>query len=490
VVACLGNRTLSFSDLNLHSGLIRALEAAGHNAPTPIQASAIPVALEGRDVLATADTGTGKTGAFLLPSLHRLMAADDAAAAAAVAAGEPRRARPFGPRVLVLAPTRELARQVTVSARNYVKFRRLFIVDVLGGAPFGPQVRDLSRSVDVLVATPGRLLDHMRRRTVRLDEVEVLILDEADRMLDLGFAEDIEAIGNACPATRQTLLFTATLDQRMERVARGLLRDPARVAVESTPQSAPKIEQRVLHADDLHHKRRLLRHFAASDEVRKAIIFAATKRDADELAEQLSADGHAAAALHGDMRQEARTRTLGKLRDGRVRLLVATDVAARGIDVRDITHVINFDLPRSPEDYVHRIGRTGRAGAEGIAISFATRADRVSLLNIERLIGAQVPVHRVPGMEPTQRFDAPRGGNGFKRNGHRPGGSGGPGRSWHGERQGERQGRPAPRHPQAKAGHGHHGGNGHSGNAHSASAHSGNAGTGNGGNAPLTRGRR
>ncbi|HYD66217.1 DEAD/DEAH box helicase, partial [Azospirillum sp.] len=229
---------MSFSDLNLHSGLIRALEAAGHNAPTPIQASAIPVALEGRDVLATADTGTGKTGAFLLPSLHRLMAADDAAAAAAVAAGEPRRARPFGPRVLVLAPTRELARQVTVSARNYVKFRRLFIVDVLGGAPFGPQVRDLSRSVDVLVATPGRLLDHMRRRTVRLDEVEVLILDEADRMLDLGFAEDIEAIGNACPATRQTLLFTATLDQRMERVARGLLRDPARVAVESTPQSA------------------------------------------------------------------------------------------------------------------------------------------------------------------------------------------------------------------------------------------------------------
>ncbi|HEY0835893.1 MAG TPA: DEAD/DEAH box helicase [Azospirillum sp.] len=459
---------MSFSDLSLHAGLIRALEAAGHSEPTPIQASAIPVALEGRDVLATADTGTGKTGAFLLPSLHRLMAADDAAAAEAAANGEPRRARPFGPRVLVLAPTRELARQVTMSARTYVKFRRLFIVDVLGGAPFGPQVRDLSRSVDVLVATPGRLLDHMRRRTVRLDEVEVLILDEADRMLDLGFSEDIEIIGAACPATRQTLLFTATLDQRMERVARGLQRDPARVAVESTPASAPKIEQRVLHADDLHHKRRLLRHFAASDEVRKAIIFAATKRDADELAEQLSADGHSAAALHGDMRQEARTRTLGKLRDGRVRLLVATDVAARGIDVRDISHVINFDLPRSPEDYVHRIGRTGRAGAEGIAISFATRADRVSLLNIERLIGSSVPVHRVPGMEPTQRFDAPRSnpGGANKRNGsYRPGGSGAPGRSWQGERAG---GRPAPRHATAK---------------------SGPAKT-SGGHAPLTRGQR
>jgi len=422
---------LTFFDLNLHPGLLRALDAAGHSEPTPIQAQAIPVALEGRDVLATADTGTGKTGAFLLPSLHRLMAGDDAVAAAAAATGEQRRPRPRGPRVLVLAPTRELARQVTLSARNYVKFRRLFIVDVLGGSPFGPQVRDLSRPVDVLVATPGRLLDHMRRRTVRLDEVETLILDEADRMLDLGFAEDIAAIGAACPAERQTLLFTATLDRRMESVARGLLRDPARVAVESTPASAPKIEQRVLYADDIGHKRRLLRHFSASPEIHKAIIFAATKRDADELAEELAADGHAAAALHGDMRQEARSRTLGKLRDGRVRLLVATDVAARGIDVRDITHVINFDLPRSPEDYVHRIGRTGRAGAEGVAISFATRTDRGALMSIERLIGAQVPVHTVPGLEPTQRFEAPR----HKRTGYR---QDGPRRSWHSKDRNER----------------------------------------------------
>ncbi|WP_448192244.1 DEAD/DEAH box helicase [Azospirillum sp. sgz301742] len=428
---------MTFSELNLHSGLLRAIDAAGHTAPTPIQAQAIPVALEGRDVLATADTGTGKTGAFLLPSLHRLMQADDANAA-----GE-RRPRSHGPRVLVLAPTRELARQVTNSARTYVKFRRLFVVDVLGGAPFGPQVRDLSRPVDVLVATPGRLLDHMRRRTVRLDEVEVLILDEADRMLDLGFAEDIAAIGAACPATRQTLLFTATLDRRMENVARGLLRDPARVAVESTPASAPKIEQRVLYADDLGHKRRLLRHFSASPEIHKAIIFAATKRDADEIAAELAADGHAAAALHGDMRQEARTRTLGKLRDGRVRLLVATDVAARGIDVRDISHVINFDLPRSPEDYVHRIGRTGRAGAEGIAISFATRTDRGSLMSIERLIGSSVPVHTVPGLEPTQRHDAPPRP---KRTGFRNG----PARPWHNNDRGnggggERADRPAPR---------------------------------------------
>ncbi len=422
--------------MNLHPGLLRALEAAGYTEPTPIQAEAIPLALVGRDVLATADTGTGKTGAFLLPSLHRLIANDDAAAAAAAEAGGPRRARPYGPRVLVLAPTRELARQVTLSARTYVKFRRLFIVDVVGGAPFGPQIRDLSRPVDVLVATPGRLLDHMRRHTIRLDEVETLILDEADRMLDLGFAEDIAAIGGACPAERQTLLFTATLDMRMERVARGLQRNPARVAMPSTPTSAPKIEQRVLFADDIGHKRRLLKHFSASDEVRKAIIFAATKRDADEIAEQLAADGHAAAALHGDMRQEARTRTLGKLRDGRVRLLVATDVAARGLDVRDITHVINFDLPRSPEDYVHRIGRTGRAGAEGIAISFATRSDRGSLRSIEHLIGATVPVHTVPGLEPTQRHDAPARP---KRTGYR---QEGPARPWHkaGDRNSDHRG--------------------------------------------------
>ncbi|WP_431860888.1 DEAD/DEAH box helicase [Azospirillum sp.] len=433
---------MTFSDLNLHPGLLRALEEAGHTEPTPIQAQAIPVGLERRDVLATADTGTGKTGAFLLPSLHRLMETDDA-----VAASGERRMRPRGPRVLVLAPTRELARQVTMSARTYVKFRRLFVVDVLGGAPFGPQVRDLSRPVDVLVATPGRLLDHMRRRTVSLSEVEVLILDEADRMLDMGFAEDIAAIGEACPKDRQTLLFTATLDRRMEAVARNLVRDPARVAVESTPASAPKIEQRMLWADDLGHKRRLLRHFSASPEIHKAIIFAATKRDADEIAAELAADGHAAAALHGDMRQEHRTRTLSKLRDGRVRLLVATDVAARGIDVRDITHVINFDLPRNPEDYVHRIGRTGRAGAEGVAISFATRTDRGALFGIERLIGSQVPVHTVPGLEPTQRFDNP---NRPKRTGFR---NNGPARPWHGERKHTERGHGGHAH-EGHAGHG------------------------------------
>jgi superfamily II DNA/RNA helicase len=415
---------LQFSDLSLHQGLLNALETAGHVTPTPVQQQAIPVALEGRDVLATADTGTGKTGAFLLPALHRLVAADDEAAAAT-----PRRAKPFGPRVLVLAPTRELAHQVTMAARNYVRGLRLFVVEVVGGTPYRQQIRDLSRPVDVLVATPGRLIDLLERGALGLTEVEVLILDEADRMLDLGFAEDIEAIAGACPAERQTLLFTATLDRRMEKIARGLLRDPARVAVESTPQSAPKIEQRLLHADDLGHKHRLLRHFAQSEEVGKAIVFAATKQDADDIADGLRAEGHEAAALHGDMRQEARSRTLSRLRDGRVRLLVATDVAARGIDVRDITHVINFDLPRNPEDYVHRIGRTGRAGAEGIAISFATRGERNVVRNIERLVGAEVPVHVVPGLEPTTSFDSP---SRFKREGGRGGFGGGGGGGFRG----------------------------------------------------------
>ncbi|NYZ15985.1 DEAD/DEAH box helicase [Azospirillum sp. RWY-5-1] len=434
---------MTFSELNLHTGLLRALEAAGHTSPTPVQAAAIPAALEGRDVLATADTGTGKTGAFLLPSLHRLAVADE----------ERKTARPFGPRVLVLAPTRELARQVTMAARTYVKFLRLFIVDVVGGEPFRPQIRDLSRTVDVLVATPGRLMDHIRRGNVRLDEVEVLILDEADRMLDMGFAEDIAAISGACPKERQTLLFTATLDRRMEGVARNLVRDPARVAVESTPASAPKIEQRVMHADDLGHKRKLLRHFAASTEIHKAIIFAATKRDADELASELAQEGHAAAALHGDMHQEARTRTLHRLRDGRVRLLVATDVAARGIDVRDISHVINFDLPRNPEDYVHRIGRTGRAGAEGIAISFATRNDRGSLRNIERLIGNSVTVHTVEGLEPTMSFDPPRGAHQGRPRG-RGGFGGGPRGAQQPARRPHRNGE-APRAPRpAQAGDG------------------------------------
>jgi superfamily II DNA/RNA helicase len=387
---------LSFNDLGLHPLLLQALEADGYAEPTPIQAAAIPPALEGRDILATAQTGTGKTAAFLLPTLNRL------------AEGKAPRP-PALPRILVLAPTRELARQVLQAARKHGKFLRLNTVEVVGGMPYRDQLRMLARPVDVVVATPGRLLDHVERGRLDLSGVEVLILDEADRMLDMGFLEDVESIANACAKERQTLLFTATLDRRMAKLAERLLNNPVRVQVEHT-EVAPRIEQRLHHADDLAHKRRLLHHFASSADVAKAIVFTATKRDADTLAQSLTEAGHAAGALHGDMTQRHRNHTLDQLRDGTIRLLVATDVAARGIDVRDISHVINFDLPRDGEDYVHRIGRTGRAGAEGIAISFASQADRMSLVKIQQYTKATMVVHQVPGLEPRRPIStAPTG---------------------------------------------------------------------------------
>lgn len=405
---------MSFSELGLHPLVLKALEAFEYTTATPVQAAAIPPALAGRDILATAETGTGKTAAFMLPALTRI--------------AEMPRLGVAAPRVLVLAPTRELAKQVTDAARKYAKFMKLNIVDVVGGMPYREQLRLLSRPVDVVVATPGRLIDHVSRRRLDLESVEVLILDEADRMLDMGFHDDVETIAKCCPPTRQTMLFTATLDRRMAQLAGALLRDPERVAVESAA-TAINVEQRLHHADDLDHKRKLLQHLAAQPEVGKAIIFAATKRDADSLAEELSAAGHAAAALHGDMDQGKRNRTLQRLRTGQVRLLVATDVAARGIDVRDISHVINFDLPRSAEDYVHRIGRTGRAGASGIAISFAGRADRETLFRIERYTNVTLAVHVIPGLEPQRPFTAGAGRPPSRNNGNgRP--AGGP-KPWH-----------------------------------------------------------
>jgi superfamily II DNA/RNA helicase len=389
---------LSFSDLSLHPLILNALVEGGYTEPTAVQSAAIPPALEGRDVLATAQTGTGKTAAFLLPSLTRL----------AMNPPAPRRDAAT-PRILVLAPTRELARQVLQSARKYGKYMRLNTVELVGGLPYREQLRMLSRPVDIVVATPGRLIDHLERQRLNLSDVEVLILDEADRMLDMGFLDDVEKIAAACARSRQTLLFTATLDRRMAKLAEGLLNNPVRVEVAATVTDV-KIEQRLHHADDLDHKRRLLNHFVTQPEVEKAIVFTATKRDADTLARDLWEAGHPAGALHGDMNQSQRNRTIEQLRTGRIRLLVATDVAARGIDIKDITHVINFDLPRQPEDYVHRIGRTGRAGAEGVAISFAGRVDREALMRIERYTKSTMEVHVVPGLEPRRPIStAPAG---------------------------------------------------------------------------------
>ncbi len=384
-----------FGDFALHPLLLKALVAEGYTVPTDVQTAAIPPALAGHDILATAETGTGKTAAFLLPALTRI-----------VEAAKPR--LPGAPHILVLAPTRELARQVTQSVRTYGKFLRLNSVDIVGGMPYRDQLRLLARPVDVVVATPGRLLDHLERGRLDLSSVEVMVLDEADRMLDMGFSEDVALIAKACGAQRQTMLFTATLDRRMSGLAEKLLNDPVRIAVQKA-KSSLHIEQRLHQADDLAHKRRLLDHVIAAPEVTKAIIFVATKRDADSLARTLVEAGHLAAPLHGDMSQAMRNRTVERLRAGRVRLLIATDVAARGLDVRDISHVVNFDLPRAPEDYIHRIGRTGRAGASGVAISFASRADRDALARIERYTGSRMTPEVVPGLEPRRPAPRPAG---------------------------------------------------------------------------------
>ncbi len=379
--------TPAFADLGLIPALMKAIEGCGYQNPTPVQSQAIPPTLEGRDLIASANTGTGKTASFVLPALQRL-------------AMVPRNPGSIGPRVLILSPTRELASQSLEAVRRYSKFCRVNTGVIVGGMPYREQRRLLERRVDIIVATPGRLIDHLDRAWLDLSGVEILVLDEADRMLDMGFLEPVEKIASACPATRQTLLYTATVDAPMIKLSARLLKSPVRVDIAGKQVSHDAIEQRLLRADDLAHKHRLLSHLAESEEVGKAIVFAATKRDADRLAEDLGQKGHAAAALHGDMSQPQRNRTLDALRRGRIRLLVATDVAARGLDVADISHVINFDLPRVAEDYVHRIGRTGRAGATGIAISFYTGREITQVRAIEKFLGKPLTAHTIPGLEP------------------------------------------------------------------------------------------
>jgi superfamily II DNA/RNA helicase len=387
---------VSFENLNLHPLILKAIIDSGYTTPTAIQEQAIPELLAGHDIMASAQTGTGKTAAFMLPALHRL--------------ATPSSVRSRGPRVLVLTPTRELALQVSESAAKYGKhLPRVRVVSILGGMPYPLQNKLLSQPVDILVATPGRLIDHIQRGRIDFSRLEMLVLDEADRMLDMGFIDDVERIASATPAARQTLLFSATLDSAIDNVAARLLKSPKRIQVAAQQARLDNIEQRLHYVDDLSHKNRLLDHLLRDLALKQAIVFTATKRDADTLADNLSAQGHEAAALHGDMNQRDRTRTLSKLRGGALRVLVATDVAARGIDVVGITHVINFDLPKFAEDYVHRIGRTGRAGASGIAVSFASGKDGITLKKIERFTGQRIESHVVPGLEP--RFK-PRPGTG------------------------------------------------------------------------------
>jgi superfamily II DNA/RNA helicase len=387
---------MAFAQLGLNPFVVKAVAAGGYSQPTAVQAQAIPATLAGGDLLVSSQTGSGKTAAFMLPCLHRL--------------AEPSKQPGRGPRVLVLVPTRELAQQVTRAAETYGKFlKRLRVVSVVGGAPFFVQARLLSQPIDVVVATPGRLIDHLERGRIDFSRLETLILDEADRMLDMGFIDDIEAIVARTPATRQTLLFSATLEGVVGRLASRVTKDARRIEIETAPELKAKIEQRLHFADDFSHKSRLLDHLLRDADLSQAVVFTSTKKSADDLAVQLRGEGFAAEALHGDMSQRDRNRTLQGLRQGRTRVLVATDVAARGLDVPGISHVINFDLPRQAEDYVHRIGRTGRAGREGIAISLAAHFEKRQIRDIERYTAQSIRVGVIPGLEPRSKPARPQG---------------------------------------------------------------------------------
>ena len=393
----------SFASLGLSAPLLDALRAEAYTTPTPIQSQAIPHVLAGKDLLGIAQTGTGKTAAFALPLLHRL-------------AGAPKKVLPRNARVLVLSPTRELASQIEASFRTYGKNLRVSSTVVFGGVGFSPQAKALARGVDVLVATPGRLIDHMGQGTVRFDSLEVLVLDEADRMLDMGFIRDIRRIVKAVPRARQNLFFSATMPGEIAELAAEMLRDPIRVAVTPAAKTVDRIRQEVIFVDAA-AKRALLVKTLADPAVSRALVFTRTKRGADRVARYLADAGIAADAIHGNKSQGQRERALAAFKAGQARVLVATDIAARGIDVDGITHVVNYELPNIPESYVHRIGRTARAGAEGVAIAYCDSEERAYLRDIEATIKMRIPVVLTPeglahSVRPDRGVGAPRQGRG------------------------------------------------------------------------------
>jgi ATP-dependent RNA helicase RhlE len=381
---------MSFDSLGLAPALLRAVAEQGYTQPTPIQQRVIPVVLDGRDVMAGAQTGTGKTAGFALPVLQRLGLAN-------TTAGGPRRIR-----ALILTPTRELAAQVGESVRTYGKYVPLKSTVIFGGVGIHPQIDQLRRGVDVLVATPGRLLDHAQQRTIDLRHVEIFVLDEADRMLDMGFLPDIRRVIALLPHRRQNLLFSATFPDDIRKLASKMLDAPVSVEVGERNAAADKIEQAVYFADK-GAKRGLLSWLIGHGEWRQVLVFTRTKHGANRLAEQLGNDGFEAAAIHGNKSQSARTRALADFKRGAVRVLVATDIAARGLDIDQLPHVVNFDLPEVPEHYVHRIGRTGRAGNEGLAVSLVAADERPLLKAVERLLGIAVPVRTAEGFTPAAR---------------------------------------------------------------------------------------
>ena len=386
---------MHFSEFQLDPLILRAVEAAGFSTPTPIQEKAIPLVLSGVDLMASAQTGTGKTAAFVLPTLHRLM--------------QPPAKKGRGPRVLVLTPTRELAAQVDADIQKFGRSCQLTAGNIVGGIGYAPQIKLLKRPLDLLVATPGRLMDHMEQGLVDFSRLEVFILDEADRMLDMGFAPAVKKISAPMPKKRQTLLFSATLEGQVLNMAQEMLHKPERIQLAVNSRRHDDIAQHVYLADDAAHKQALLEHHLQDETLRQAVVFTRTKRRADRLATRLSRGGYKAAPLHGDMRQGARKKTIAKMKSGEVSILVATDVAARGLDIKEISHVINMDLPMVAEDYIHRIGRTGRAGASGMAASFVSAEEWELLTAIQKLTGWELPREMIPGLE--ARSQEPRKGN-------------------------------------------------------------------------------
>ncbi len=375
---------MPFSSLGLRAELLRAIDAQGYDVPTPIQAQAIPTVLAGGDILAGAQTGTGKTAAFALPILQLLH-------------GRPKTGRQ--PRALVLTPTRELAAQVEESVRTYGQFLPLRTAVIFGGVGIQPQVERLRVGVDLVVATPGRLLDHAGQGTIDLSRIEILVLDEADRMLDMGFIHDIRRVLRLLPTRRQNLLFSATYSAEIEQLATGILRSPTFIEVARRNDTADLVRQ-LAHPVDKTRKRELLSHLIHAGGWEQVLVFTRTKHGANRLSDQLATDGISSAAIHGNKSQSARTRALLGFKQGEVRALVATDIAARGLDIDRLPHVVNYELPNVPEDYVHRIGRTGRAGSEGTALSLVSPDEHKLLADIQRLLKRKIPLHTILGFEP------------------------------------------------------------------------------------------
>jgi len=413
---------MSFESLGLRAELLRAVREQGYESPTPIQLQAIPVVLNGHDVMGSARTGTGKTAAFTLPLLQRL--ADGS--------------RGRGPRALILTPTRELAAQVHANVREYGRHLDIRTAEIFGGVNINPQITKLKRGIDVLIATPGRLIDHLDRGTVDLRDVQVLVLDEADRMLDMGFRPAIDRIVKRLPAKRQTLLFSATFSKEITGLAEQFLKAPVRIEATPPNSTVEAIAQKAVQVDQS-RKRELLSWMIGSKDWHQVLVFTRTKHGANRLARQLESDGLSAAAIHGNKSQGARTKALADFKSNRVRVLVATDIAARGLDIDQLPHVVNFEVPNVPEDYVHRIGRTGRAGRDGVAVSLVAGSEHGQFEAIRRLVKAPIPTEVVSGYEPTEPLS-----NKTSPAGRRGGGGGGGGNGGgRGRGQGQGAGRAA-----------------------------------------------